>query len=70
MFLLRLLVKFPSVSVTVKVECEQNPEWLPKLPNKFYTVAVFLKYLGFRQMTEIRKMEKPEEKQGELFCLD
>lgn len=69
LFLLRLLVKFPSVSVTVKVEYEQNPEWLPKLPNKFYTAVVF-RYLGFRQMIEIRKVEKLEEKQRELFCLD
>lgn len=70
LFLLRLLVKFPSVSVTVKVECEQNPEWLPKLPNKFYTVVVVFKYLSFRQMIEICKVEKLEEKQRELFCLD
>lgn len=70
LFLLRLPVKFPSVSVTVQVECEQNPEWLPKLPNKFYTVVVVFRYLGFRQMTEIWKVEKLEEKQRELFCLD
>lgn len=70
LFLLRLPVKFPSVSVTVQVECEQNPEWLPKLPNKFYTVVVVFRYLRFRQMTEIWKVEKLEEKQRELFCLD
>lgn len=71
LFLLRLLVKFPSVSVTVKVDCEQNPEWLPKLPNKFYSVVVVVfRYLGFRQIIEIWKVEKLEEKQRELFCLD
>lgn len=69
LFLLRLLVKFPSVSVTVQAECEQNPEWLPKRSNKFYTVVVF-RYLVFRQMIEIWKVEKLEEKQRELFCLD
>lgn len=70
LFLLRLLVKFPSVSVTVKMECEQNPEWLLKLPNKFNAVVVVFRYLGFRQMIELWKVEKLGEKQSELFCLD
>lgn len=45
LFLLRLLVKFPLASVRVKVECEQNPERLPSLPNKFYAVVA-----GFRNL--------------------
>lgn len=70
LFLLRLLVKFPSASVRVKVECEQNPEWLPRLPNKFYVVVAVFRNLVFRQMIEIWKVEEVGEKQKELFCLD
>lgn len=70
LFLLRLLVKFPSASVRVKAEFEQNPEWLLRLPNKFYAVVAVFRNLGFRQKIEIWKVVELEEKQRELFCLD
>lgn len=63
LFLLRLLVKVPSASGRVKVECEQNPEQLPGLPNKFYTVVAVFRNLVFRQMIEVWKVEEVEEKQ-------
>lgn len=70
MFLLRLLVKFLSASVRVRAEYEQNPEWLPWLPDKFYAVVAVFTNLICRQMIEIWKVEELEEKQRELFSLD
>jgi len=67
LFLLRLLVKFPSASVRLKVECEQNPEWVPRLPNKFYSIVAVFRHLFFRQMIEIWKVEELEVKQRTIL---